>query len=369
MTDATFTPLPQPGELDKGSQELAFFTKRHTNLALALDPKWSEIKAAVAPMKWASFFSGAVDGPATIGSLLDMIDLHARCDSDENVRQHWAACRKAKQKLRDWGDIEAVSKSELREVLHLIDVLTVSPPCSDWSRAGNQMRTQSKRGSWLVKWADQVLPFGRPKVIIMEFIYQANDRFFLEALNTLVQRMQTKYDYVVADPRTCIVNAAELGGEARVRLILPARRKDFGGKHPVALARLPAEDHHGQAVMADWVVPPTKRSPQRTYDGEVHFFKSAEVKQRMGESRSAQPLHLGIIASGGSSGGLGRRILSPFHAPITMRAAVLPIADQPLGPTKAFVDPTTGDVVLPEVPEIARSRGFPAQLARSGQVG
>ena len=177
MTDATFTPLPQPGELDKGSQELAFFTKRHTNLALALDPKWSEIKAAVAPMKWASFFSGAVDGPATIGSLLDMIDLHARCDSDENVRQHWAACRKAKQKLRDWGDIEAVSKSELREVLHLIDVLTVSPPCSDWSRAGNQMRTQSKRGSWLVKWADQVLPFGRPKVIIMEFIYQANDRF------------------------------------------------------------------------------------------------------------------------------------------------------------------------------------------------
>jgi len=185
----------------------------------------------------------------------------------------------------------------------------------------------------------------------------------------LVQRMQTKYDYVVADPRTCIVNAAELGGEARVRLILPARRKDFGGKHPVALARLPTEEHHEQAVMADWVVAPTKRSPQRTYDGEVHFFKSAEVKQRMGESRSAQPLHLGIIASGGSSGGLGRRILSPFHAPITMRAAVLPTADQPLGPTEAFVDPTTGDVVLPEVPEIARSRGFPAQLARSGQVG
>ena len=205
----------------------------------------------------------------------------------------------------------------------------------------------------------------------MEFIYQANDRFFLEALNTLVQRMQTEDDYVVADPRTCIVNAAELGGEARVRLTLPARRKEFGGKHPVVLARLPAEKHHWQAaaaVMADWVVSPTKRSPQRTYDREVHFFKSAEVKQRMGESRSTQPLHLGIISPGGSSGGLGRRILSPFHAPITMRAAFLPTADQPLGPTEAFVNPTTGDVVLPEVPEIARSRGFPAQIAQSGRA-
>ena len=249
-------------------------------------------------MKWTSFFSGAVDGPATMGALLDVIDHHARCDSDANVRQHWAACRKAKQKLRDWGDIEAVSKSELREVLHLIDVLTVSPPCSDWSKAGKQMRTQSKRGSWLVEWVDHILPFGRPKVIIMEFIYDANDSLFLEALNSLVQCMQTEYDYVVADPRACIVNAAEMGGEARVRLILPARRKDYGGKHPVALARLPAGAQHAQAVMADWLMPPSKRSPQRTYDGEVHFFKSAEVKQRMGESRSAQPLHLGIISSG-----------------------------------------------------------------------
>ena len=214
--------------MDEGPQELAFFAKRHTNLALALDPKWSETKAAVAPMKWASIFSGAVDGPATIGALLGVIDYHARYDSDENVRQHWAACRKAKQKLRDWGDIESVSKSELQEVLHLSDVLTVSPPCSDWSKAGKQMRTQSKRGSWLVEWVDHILPFGRPKVIIMEFIYDANDSLFMEALNTLVQRMQTKYGYVVADPRTCIVNAAELGGEARVRLILPARRKDCG---------------------------------------------------------------------------------------------------------------------------------------------
>ena len=76
-------------------------------------------------------------------------------------------------------------KSELREVLHLIGVLTV-PPCGDWSRAGKQMRTQSKRGSWLVKWADQVLPSVRPKVIIMDFIYHADsdDRVFLEALST-----------------------------------------------------------------------------------------------------------------------------------------------------------------------------------------
>ena len=107
-----------------------------------MDPKWSETKAAVAPMKWASVFSGAVDGPATIGALWGVIDHHARCDSDEKVKQHWAACRKAKQKLRDWGEIESVLTSELREVLHLIDVLTVSPPCSNW------------------------------------FIYQANDRFF-----------------------------------------------------------------------------------------------------------------------------------------------------------------------------------------------
>ena len=71
-------------------------------------------------------------------------------------------------------------------------------------------------------------------------------------------------------------------------------------------------------------------------NNKVHFFKSAEVKQRMGESRSAQPLHLGIISAEGTSGGLGRRILSPFHAPITMRAAVLPTADQPLGPTEVF---------------------------------
>jgi len=176
--------------LDNGSQELAFFIKRHTNLALALDPKWNETKAAVAPMKWTSIFSGAVDGPATIGALLGVIDYHARCDSDENVRQHWAACRNAKQKLRDWGDIESVSKSELQEVLHLSDVLTVSPPCSDWSKAGKQMRTQSKRGSWLVEWVDHILPFGRPKMIIMEFIYDANDSLFLEALNSLVQCMQ-----------------------------------------------------------------------------------------------------------------------------------------------------------------------------------
>ena len=277
-------------------------------------------------MKWTSCFSGAVDGPATMGALLDVIDHHARCDSDANVRQHWAACRKAKQRRRDWGDIESVSKSELQEVLHLSDVLTVSPPCSDWSKAGKQMRTQSKRGSWLVEWVDHILPFGRPKVIIMEFIYQANDSLFLEALNTLVQRMQTKYDYVVADPRTCIVNAAEMGGEARVRLILPARRKDYGGKHPVALACLPAGAQHAQAVMADWLVPPSKRSPQRTYDGDAQFAKSADVKRRMSESRSALLLYIGIISSGGCAGGLGRRILSAFHASGTMRAAVLPAA-------------------------------------------
>jgi len=121
--------------------------------------------------------------------------------------------------------------------------------------------------------------------------------------------------------------------------------------------------------MADWLVPPSKRSPQRTYDGDAQFAKSAEVKRRMSESRSALPLYMGIISSGGCAGGLGRRILSAFHASGTMRAAVLPAADQPLGPTEAFVDPSTGDVVLPEVPEIARSRGYPAQLARSGQAG
>jgi hypothetical protein len=55
----------------------------------------------------------------------------------------------------------------------------------------------------------------------------------------LVNILRTNFDYDAADPTKCAVSAVRLGDESRTRLILPARRADIGGTHPVELVDIP----------------------------------------------------------------------------------------------------------------------------------
>ena len=106
-------------------------------------------------LKVASFFAGAVDGMARAAGMLGLLEAQfARCDSDPAILYYWERARVAKEHRFDWGDIEAVPRSQLQATMESINLLLVSPPCGDWSRAGKQLRGAVRRGSWFLKWPD-----------------------------------------------------------------------------------------------------------------------------------------------------------------------------------------------------------------------
>ena len=64
-----------------------------------------------------------------------------------------------------------------------------------------------------------------------------------------------------------MLNATDLGGENRVRLIWPARLRSMGAGREVRLLRYSGTDLL-QLVPADFFVPLHKRTETLTYDGE-----------------------------------------------------------------------------------------------------
>ena len=338
------------------------FRQRHSELAEKLMPKWREVIKAIpgGKMKIATLFSGRLDGFATVGErFLAATELLARADSDPLVQSHWEKRRKG-GKLQSWGDIEnVIGSTHLQVVLLAIHALIVSPPCKDWSMAGMLLRSKSRSGCWLLDWT-RVLKMGRPPLLLMEFIYSEEDPAFQEALKELKAKLEVEYDYIVAEPSECVVNAAEVGGEDRVRLILPARAVEVHGTNPVGIARLPAGVTHTQAVMADWLVPAAARGSIQKYSGPVRWLQSEQALQSRKSARGSFQVTLGAVRQGG----LGHRVMSPYHAWPTIRATTLDNRyRQPMGPTEGFQEPVTGKIVLPEREEIMRIRGYPAQVA------
>ena len=356
-----FTPLCEPGVLDGGDREWKFFKARHESLATLLWPEWAQELKEGGVMNIGTLFSGALDGFATCGEMIGVAKLLARADSDERVQEQWR--KRPRKNMMSWGDIDGISERDKKIVLAKLDALLVSPPCKDWSMAGMMLRTDSVSGCWLVGWADKILPYGRPPFLLMEFIYSANDPRFLEALERLVKKLRHKYRYEVGEPKECVLNAAEHGGEDRVRLVLPARAEEVGGKHPVCLLRLPDGAEHPQSVMADWLVPRAQRDERREFAGRVSWHTWAVEQEKKGV-RGPRQLTVGSVPPGG----LGRRVMSPFHAWPTIRATVFEsVARQPMGPSEAFVDPRSGKVVLPESSEVMNIRGYPRQVGQGAK--
>ena len=132
-----FVPLVPPGTLDSGPLEDRWFADRARALAGALGAVFDEMPR----LRVASFFAGAVDGMARAADMLGLLEAQfARCDSDPAIIYYWKKARIAKEHRFDWGDIEAVPGSQLQATMENINLLLVSPPCGDWSRAGKQLR-------------------------------------------------------------------------------------------------------------------------------------------------------------------------------------------------------------------------------------
>lgn len=147
----------------------------------------------------------------------------------------------------------------------------------------------------------------------MEFIYLRGDAEFERQLRKARRRLR-RLGYYAPPPESCVLNATELGGENRVRLIWPARLRSMGATQEVRLLR-GNEAGLQQLVPADFFVPLNKLTETLTYDGE--WSKWAEPGLQ--GSRGNQHVVLGRVPG---DTGLGRRVCSALHPMPTMRATL-----------------------------------------------
>lgn len=121
----------------------------------------------------------------------------------------------------------------------------------------------------------------------MEFIYLRGDAEFERQLRKARRRLR-RLGYDAPPPEECVLNATELGGENRVRLIWPARLRSMGAGHEVRLLRYGGTDLP-QLVPADFFVPLHKLTETLTYDGEWTRWAEPSLQG----SRSSQHVLLG----------------------------------------------------------------------------